>query len=374
MTYIILFILLITVEWLIFLLVGQKENGKVYLCGANAPGKREKQKSLFCSLICLEFILFAGFRALNIGADTKTYLAALDYYKKMPRGEILTSARVYPYNYEWGYFLLTKLCAFLGLGSTAFLFVIAAIIYIPLFIFINRYSTDPFLSVLTYFASGLFAYSLGIFRQMIAISICLCGIRFVEKKKIVRYLIVCAVAAFFHKTALVMVLLYFVNLLKIKKRRWLFLAVVIAAELILFFFSRKVIELIIKIFPKYSGYIGSEYDLQGGSYLGLIYINVLLFFGLYFVVPRVGEKYLLSVKAIALAAILQSCAYSMAIFGRIVCYYSVFALVLLPLIAECFAKETFITKTILSIILMELAYITLSGATAISPYSFIWSR
>ncbi len=374
MTYIILFIFLITVEWLIFLLIGQKENGKAYLCGADAPTERKKQKSLFCSLICLEFILFAGFRALNIGADTKTYLAALDYYKKMPRGEILTSARVYPYNYEWGYFLLTKLCAFLGLGSTAFLFVIAAIIYIPLFIFINRYSTDPFLSVLTYFAFGLFAYSLGIFRQMIAISICLCGIRFVEEKKIVRYLIVCAVAAFFHKTALVMVLLYFVNLLKIKKRRWLFLAVVIAVELVLFFFSRRIIEWLIEIFPKYSNYIGSKYDLQGGSYLGLVYINVLLFFGLYFVVPRVGEKYLLSVKAIALAAILQSCAYSMALFGRIVCFYSVFSLVLLPLIAECFAKETFITKTILAIALIGLAYIMLSGATAILPYGFIWGN
>lgn len=372
MTYIVLFILLICAEKLLFLLAGQREKGKAYLCGADASEKERRQKSLFCFLVCAEMILFTGFRAFNVGADTGTYLNALNFYKSMPKNSIITAERVYPYNYEWGYFFLTKLCAFLGLGETAFLLIIAILIYVPLFVFINRYSIDPFLSVLTYFAFGLFEYSLGIFRQMIAISICLCGVRYIEERKAVKYFIFCAVAALFHKTALVMVLLYFVNLLKIKNKKWLFFAVVVAVEMIMLIFSRRIIELLVVLFPKYASYLGGKYDVQGGSYLGLIYLNALLFCGLFFVTPRVGERYSLSVKAIALAAILQSCAYSMALFGRIVCLCSVFALVLLPLIAESFAKETFITKILLAAALLCLAYITISRSGYIMPYRFIW--
>ena len=45
------------------------------------------------------------------------------------------------------------------------------------------------MSTMTYLAFGFFGYSLGIFRQMIAISICLMGFKYVLERKLYYYII-----------------------------------------------------------------------------------------------------------------------------------------------------------------------------------------
>lgn len=374
MYLVLIFIFFIIVQWLFCLnrikidLNRTRENDTFTYVNIN-----KKWRKRFCITVCTEMILFTGFRALDIGADTSTYLNALEYYKSLPRNEIISAKLVYPFDFEVGYFLLTKICAYLNFSSTAFLLLVSIIIYIPLFIFIGNYSIDPLISILAYFAFGLFTYSLGLFRQMMALSICLCAIPFVKKRRIVKCLLIYLLAALFHLTALIMIPFYFLNLIDLKRHRLLFLISIFTIEVFSFIFARDIIIRIIHLIPNYAGYEGSAYDVEGGTYLGLIYLNTLLFFGVWRVLPFVRNEDALWIKGIAVACILQSCSYAMGIMGRLVCYYSVYSVILIPLIEKHLIKELGIAKIIFTILLLGLIIITMSRDTAvIQNYRFIW--
>lgn len=113
---------------------------------------KKKQKKIFLIITCIELIIFTGLRASNIEADTSVYINALNHYKALPHNEILSAKLVYPFDFEMGYFIFTKICAFLSLSETMFLTIIATIIYIPIFKFIYDYSENPLISILVYFA------------------------------------------------------------------------------------------------------------------------------------------------------------------------------------------------------------------------------
>lgn len=374
MFYVLLFVMLIVIQWIACLCITESCMSRLKVKNLSTYESIKKiHRKRYCVIVCAEIILFTGLRALNVGADNSTYLAALTYYKELPHNRIITAKLVYPFDFEAGYFLLTKLCAYLRFSQTGFLFVIAVLTYIPLFAFINKYSLNPLISILTYFAFGFFTYSIGLFRQMIAISICLSAIPLIKEKKWFKYCLVCVVASLFHLTSLIMVPFYWLARFDVKKHKRLFLLLVVAAEAICFFFARSIIIAILRFIPSYAGYIGGKYDVQGGSYLGLIYLNLLLFLGVFLVAPRVERSEVFPVVAIAVACIIQSCAYSMGIMGRLVNFYSVYGIILFPLIAEKFAKEKMITNAGVIIALLGLAVLTMSSDAIILGYKFIWS-
>ena len=340
MYYVLSFVVLIIIQWVLFMYFMNSDIGKSIATSVNT---REVAKKIwtrrYCALICAEMILFSGFRAFDVGVDTSVYLNALVYYSNLPHNEILSAKLVYPFDFEIGYFFFTKICAYLNFNRTMFLLVVAALTYIPIFIFIEKYSKIPLISILTYFAFGLFAYSLGIFRQMIALSLCLCAVPYIKKKKLIVYLLICGFAGLFHLTALMMIPFYFLRYVDLNKRRTIYFSSVLAIELFCFIFARDIILVILKFFGNYAGYIGGKYDVQGGTYLNLVYLNVLLFLGMFAVTSHVDKEDTLSVKGIAIACIIQSCSYAMGIMGRLVCYFSVYEMLLIPLIVENLFNE-----------------------------------
>ncbi len=286
------------------------------------------EKQIWAVIACLQLILLVGLRGYGVGADMDTYLGALEYYRSMPWNEVLSAKLVSPYDFEIGYFVLTKLCAFFQMNNTIFLFVIAIIIYVPVFIFIARFSDYPELSILIYFGMGLFTYSLGIFRQMIAISICLLGMNYIKERKLIKYVGIILLAMLFHTTAIVMLPLYFLYKLDMR------IAVIgtIVAEVIGLLLGRPIIRLALVIFPKYAGFLGGKYDVIGGSYLMLILLNMLLLLGIvtYKYYHDDSFTFKLSLIGLMIAIILQSIGYSMGIVGRIVPYYTVYCMVVIP--------------------------------------------
>lgn len=279
----------------------------------------EKGKAGLLMVSAAELILLATVRGRTVGADTEVYLNIFRQFAALPKSQVLTAPALPGYDFEWGYSLLMRLCALIDLPETFFLGIIAIIIYIPVFCSIYRYSKLPYISILAYFATEQFAYSLGIFRQMIALSIILCGLRFVEEKKLWKYALVVVGAMMFHTTAVVAILLYFVYQFPIGKyAKW-----ILPAELFLSIMGRPIFWILVKIFPKYSGYVNSRFDLQGGSYLGLILLNILLFVLLYLQEKKLSDNRL-PVAALTVAVLMQPVAYSMALLGRTVTYFSYF--------------------------------------------------
>lgn len=329
-----------------------------------------RQRKIFCILVCIELICFAGVRAIDLGADTVMYVRGLNYYSAMPQKDILTAKLVYPFSFEAGYFFLTKVCAWLSMNETMFLTVIAMSIYIPVVCFIYKYSEKPLISILAYFSFGCFAYSLGIFRQMIALSIILSGIKYIENRKLVKYIIIVAIAMLFHRTAIIMLPLYWIAQINIKnKLKWIFLS-----EIFVFAIAREIIVVATKILPVYAGYINSIYDVQGGSYMMLILLNIILLFA-YFMVQRQenqGNTALkIAVNATVCAIFLQILGYSMEIFGRLVPYYSIFLLILLPCLLDGYFVKNKLLVRIVCILGLIIMFYWLNKNSVIVPYRTI---
>lgn len=327
--------------------------GKKYFC---------KKKYLF--LCCIELIILTGIRGYNIGADTPVYLGALDYYSRLPLQNLLTARLVWPFDFEIGYFALTKICVLFGFGKTAYLFIVATLIYVPVFMVIRKYSLLPFISILCYFAFGMFEYSLGIFRQMIALSIVLCGWEYVEKRQLGKYGLVVGVAMLFHTTAVLCILLYIIYGMNWKRIIW----VLPSVEIIFMLFGRYILTLVFKIVPKYAGYMNGVYDQRGGSYTMLFLLNIVLYLCV-FLWKKNDSHRRITICALVIAVCFQALGYSMGLFGRVVPYFSVYLMFAIPGIICSFNREwKSIVCVFVMVCLFVFVYLQLNGNEYVTPY------
>ena len=221
---------------------------------------------------CAELIIIMGLRHYSVGADTFTYISALYDYTGYDLTTLLNIGSIYPYKFEFGYLWLTKVCALLNFDYTLFLIVIASMIYIPTFKLIYKFSPFPILSISIYFGLGLFAYSLGIFRQFIAISIIISGIDYIVNQELGKWCLVVIFAMLFHTSALICLPMYL--LCKIESNWFIFLGILV--QPMLHIFGRSLLEYLFGYMLTYSGYINSDQDVIGGSYITLCVYNLLL--------------------------------------------------------------------------------------------------
>ncbi len=340
-----------------------------------APDEKQKRRRIFLCLSCAELVIFVSMRGISVGADTKTYVDALKHYTGISIAELFTAPLVYPFDFEPGYFFFTKLCGFLRFPVPVFFAVIALVIYAPVFRYIEKFSVNPWLSVLIYFALTFFPYSLGIFRQMMALSIVLRGIEFIAERKFIKYLLVILLAASFHITALVMLPLYF--LLNIDWSNLKLVAGILAAEAFLLVGGRYVISLATVVFPQFKHYLGGEYDTQGGSYTNLFILNAI--FICYVIVWRrwqIHSVYTsILIAQLVIGILLQTCGYHMGLFGRIVPYGSIALLIAVPDIIEGVRlpyREKIFATGVAAAALFALILLQYPSNQYICPFTFIW--
>lgn len=331
-----------------------------------------KNREVFLLIACIQLIILAGLRGYTVGADLNNYLGAIEYYGKLPMQSVLFAKLVYPFDYEIGYFIFVKLCAFLRMNNTVFLLMVAVITYVPIFKLIKKKSTMPFLSIFIYFSFGTFSYSLGLFRQMIAISIITCGIKYIEQKKLCKYIFVIILAMMFHTTAIIMLPFYWIQKIDFKK---LFIWI-IWFEVVGFLFGKQIINLAVYLLPKYSGYIDSTYGESGGGVFNLAFLNVIMLIGLIYnmYTPQKAYQNRFFLNALAIAICFQVVGYHMEIFGRIVSYYSIYLIILIPqMITSLFkGRSKYIGISVVMLFLCLRFCMTFIGNEYICPYYFFW--
>ncbi len=328
-------------------------------------------------IICAELIIFTGLRAPSIGADTAVYVDALEHYRNLSFTEIFTAPLVWPDDFEIGYFIFTKICSVFGCSPTVFLFLIAIFTYIPYYRYIVKYSKSLLFSTLTYFAFGFFSYSMGIFRQMIAIGIVYLGLEYVVNRKFLKYLLLVFAASLIHATAWIMLPLYF--LVKFDWRKKISIIIVFILEGVVFVFGSLLINLAVKLLPQYAHYLEGEFGAKGGSYLNLILLNAVLIVYLLMTWQNKDtddDKYSnLFITQLICAIMLQVCGYHMSLFGRIVAYYSISLTIILPEIialSPCIKLKKRFTAIIVAALLCLLAVNEFANNSYLLPFSFFW--
>lgn len=209
-------------------------------------------------------VMFASVRCYLVGTDTGSYTANFrnslspEYYYF--REEIEYGYQVLEYlllNVTDNYFWLLFTCSLIIVGS--YLYVL------------KKQSTDYFLSVFIFITFGFYLFYFNGLRQGLAMAIVALATPHLINKNFLKYLLIILSASSFHKTALIMLLFYFIIHLKFKME-FKALALFLGSFLI----SSSVVEYLASTNEKYSGY--AEISEVKGGYLTLFfYFSISLF-------------------------------------------------------------------------------------------------
>ncbi|MGL5169435.1 EpsG family protein [Edwardsiella tarda] len=171
---------------------------------------KDKLFFTFISVILLSF--FGGIR-FDVGTDFLTY----EYYfhlLKLGRDTYM----------EPGFETMTRLIYFLGFNEQGVFFISSFITCFFFYKYIKENSVNIGLSYFIFFTFPIFYLaSFNGIRQFIAVSLFIFSIKYIKNKNILKYLICVIIAASFHKTAIVLLPLYFVLNRKLSVFFWMLL-------------------------------------------------------------------------------------------------------------------------------------------------------
>lgn len=217
-------------------------------------GKRNIDYQILNNVIIF-IVLFAmwfltAFRAAKIGNDTQTYL---NLFERINKTGISNDTR-----FEYGF---QALCVFIGLftdDAQWLLIVYATFCYVGVGAYILIYSKNSIVSVVIFFCLYFSLFATAI-RQDIALVFGLYAYHAIKHKKHIRALLLIGLAVAFHKSAAVMLLLFFHKLFKFN-----FKTVFVITLLLIALGMSGVVENIVETFAvQYSVYFDGKYARSG---------------------------------------------------------------------------------------------------------------
>jgi hypothetical protein len=198
-------------------------------------------------------ILF-GFAALLLlgGLAAFRYAVGYDYthiyvplYFQTLRDDLSILGSVH----EPGFMLLEKLLLFFTPNYQALFIATSFLIYGLTFYYYWKFSPNICLSILIFLLLGQYYSSMNFVRQSMAVAITLFAVPFLQKRRLAAYLLIILLAALFHKSALIMIPFYFINLIPVS---WYTLPVYTLVTAVAYLLSGKVVAFVTRFW--YSGY------------------------------------------------------------------------------------------------------------------------
>lgn len=194
---------------LILLVLAFLENKKIIL--DNHYCLTNKSIISWCSLSVI--LLMAIFRSKNVGCDLENYEISFQYLRSLNFLELCARKKsLLGFNvFNWGDFGFDVFNWGIGkiFDSIYALMVIEAfIVLVVFFIVLRKYSSNISFSFFLFMCFGQLTYLFSGLRQELAIAIVLFSITYVEQKRWKEFMACCILAASFHVTALIWVVVY----------------------------------------------------------------------------------------------------------------------------------------------------------------------
>lgn len=221
------------------------------------------RKAIILPILIL--ITLSSLRSREVGVDSKTYtLAYVNQYNPYQNG--------FDKNVEIGYQLLDNII--LNFTYNYFwLFFFSSIIVVTLYLHtIKKISSNYFLSVLIYITFGFYTFFFNGLRQGIAMAICFFSLKMFFDRKWFKYFTLVLLASFFHKSALIMILLYFIDIINIKNYYKIiicFVASILGSNFIITFLSKN--NQRYEIYAEKSSELGGIYTATFYLLLGILF-------------------------------------------------------------------------------------------------------
>lgn len=228
-------------------------------------------KKIFICLTTSHLLIVQGLRSSDIGVDLGRYSRHFLSTQNSSYEGVFSNI----FNFEFGYNLFTTAASNLNLSFQVFIFLISLINLTVLGWMIYQYSSNAYISYMMYIILGLYDFGFSGLRQSLALSIILISYHFINKKKLLFFLISIIIASLFHSTALIFGIVCFLQNEKIVE---LFHRFYVFVLLIVILLGNRISLYITSIFnEEYIGY-GAPGDILGTT---AIIIATVLIIGYY---------------------------------------------------------------------------------------------
>lgn len=161
----------------------------------------------------LKVLMFLMYLILALKADTVG--SDIAGYKEVYELTGFIAFNDFSYSYmENGYLFLMKLFSILGFSFQGFAAIIYAMIIIPLYYLIKKYSQDVMISVMVLFCLDFFVFACSGLRQVVAMSLCVWAFLLLkrkgDKRGFIFSIIIVVLASFIHKSAVLFIPVLFI--------------------------------------------------------------------------------------------------------------------------------------------------------------------
>ena len=306
-------------------------------------GKRTAQKKIFFVVLCfVQLYLISAFR-YDVGGDYGMYTVGFFSMAVDTSNNGFFQSMTYE-DWEIGYILLNKIIGLFTADYKVFIMLVSVLPLIGPAYLIARYSRNAFISVFLYVNLYLFYLDLNFIRQAIAMSILCFAYGFLKDKKFWRFLLIVALAAFFHLTVIYMIPVFLVCLLKVNTRT---LLLYLFGLLFYYILSDGVLNIVLAHF--HNEYSGSIFIEEGVFFYYALYpllICMAMVFASYYIKNLTPEMHML-IHLTLMMGFWMVVMTKHALFERFSYYTMLFVILAVPEILKAFKdqlKENLIAK------------------------------
>lgn len=329
-----------------------------------------KAKAAIRALPFIQLYLIMALRSDSVGTDTAVYHQIFDQIVQTDWRALLIRGNHLLGGLEWGYLILTKTISVFTSDFQVYNMIVCAVMLIPLYLLVRRYSSMHYLSVVLFVALGFFNFYLSAMRQALAMSIVMLSFPYLRDKKAVPFLACVTLAALLHRSAVFFypaILAVDVNLARPSMISTYMLVLVLT-----FLARAKLFALVTKF-----AYASQKAQPTGAyTLLGVVFVTLVVSLVFYRDMVRDDEAKKLSVNLLAVAVALMVFNTVSMLALRVAYYYYVFAIVMIPdVLKACRYRELRAIGTMV-VLLFVVAYYLAVGVHALDavPYRFFWAN
>lgn len=195
----------------------------------------EKKNNTLVVFFTLYGLLLA-FRSPNVGVDTVRYIEIYHVIESTTWGNIA----IYFPNSEKGYLLLNKILAIVFGNEQWLLIVVAVLCVVPIAILYYKESKNGLISMALFLVMPLFQMNFSGVRQSLAIAFVLPALYFTRNKSILKFLLTVIVAMLFHRSAIILLVLYPLYYIRLNRKH---LVLLIPLGILVFYFKTQIFTL-----------------------------------------------------------------------------------------------------------------------------------
>jgi hypothetical protein len=337
----------------------------------------DENRKKYIKIISIILILQSGLRNVAVGADTYAYFLKFEDVKIMSWLDIYASTLDF---YKFGigknpgYLAYQKVIQLFTLEYQIFLMIVAVIFFSALGNFIYKNTTrliDVIIAFIIYSVLFFEFFSITGTRQTLVTAATLYGFELIKKRKMIQFFTIILLASTIHKSVLVFLPFYFIA--NISKTKLLYILALILFPF--FIINRFLISAYLKVQAGYENY--EVYEGAGTFTFTILFLLISLgaMLRIKIIVKNNSfAKYYYNAFTIALILIPLTWVNPSAM--RVVQYFSIFMLLLIPEIIFSFRTISFKVQrdVSISVIIILIGLFIKSKWGDIIPYGFFWEE